>query len=435
MNALALTFLAVNVLLLLLLPRRWAPLPFLIGACYMTMGQVIEVGPFHFSVIRMLVAAGLVRVLMRGERFVGRLNAMDWLIIAWGGWMLISSVFHKDPTDALILRLGLVYNACGIYFLLRVFCRSIDDVVGLCRITAILLVPLALEMLYETMTGHDLFSILGRVPASPVVREGRIRAQGPFAHSILAGSIGAVSLPFAIALWRRYKREAVIGIAACSIMIFASASSGPILSAIASLGALFMWHYRNQMRLFRWLAVLGYIVLGFIMTDPAYFIIARIGVVGGSTGWHRARLIQSAFEHLSEWWKGGTDYTRHWMATGVSWSPDHTDITNYYLRMGVWGGLPLMLIFIFVLARGFSFVGQMMRYDTDMARESRFMIWAFGASLFSLACTFISVSFFDQSFVFLYLTLAVIGSSWSMMNAAYSEEATSVIYQPHLITK
>ena len=42
------------------------------------------------------------------------------------------------------------------------------------------------------------------------------------------------------------------------------------------------------------------------------------------------------------------------------------------------------------------------------------MVWALGASLFANAATMISVSYFDQSFVFLYLKLAAIGSLKSL---------------------
>jgi len=164
------------------------------------------------------------------------------------------------------------------------------------------------------------------------------------------------------------------------------------------------------MRFVRWMMIAGYIALDLVMKDPAYFIMARVDFVGGSTGWYRARLIQSAIEHLPEWWLGGTDYTRHWMPSGVSWSPQHTDITNHYLQSGVIGGLPLMLLFIAVLAKGFSFVGQTIRQTPDLSLQSRIICWALGSSLFAHATTFVSVSYFDQSFVFIYLTLAAIGS-------------------------
>jgi hypothetical protein len=333
-------------------------------------------------------------------------------MLAWAVWALVSSIFHKDPSAALVFRLGLVYNACGIYFLIRVFCQSLDDVVGLCRIMVILLIPVAVAMLMEHVTNHNLFSVLGGISGIPDIRSGRVRAQGPFGHSILAGTVGAVSLPLMISLWQQRRKSAIVGIVACVTMILTSVSSGPILSAIAALGALWMWRYRYRMRFVRWLAVLGYIGLDLVMKAPAYYLIARIDLVGGSTSWHRSRLIESAFEHLSEWWLAGTDFTRHW-AGAPGYGADQTDITNHYLYMGVIGGLPLMLLFIAILAKGFSFVGQMQRVPADLGPEFRFIVWALGASLFGHAAAFISVSYFDQSFVFLYLTLAAIGSARS----------------------
>lgn len=378
----------------------------------MTLGQGIELGPLHFPFLRMLLAVGFVRVILRGER-MGRMNSLDRLMVVWAVWTLLSSVFHNKPADALVYRLGFVYNACGIYFLLRIFCRSLEDVMTLCRITAVLLIPLSLLVIPERVTGHNLFAALGGVPAISELREGRFRAQGPFAHSILAGTVGAVCLPLMIALWQKQRKTAVAGIVACCSLVFASASSGPIMSVLAAVGALLMWHWRQKMRLIRWSAVLGYIGLDLVMKAPAYYVLSHIDLTGSSTSWHRARLIESAIEFLPEWWLSGTDYTRHWMPTGVPWSSDHTDITNHYLRMGVLGGLPLMFLFIAVLAKGFSYVGQSIQKMSQYPPESRFTVWILGAMLFAHAVTFISVSYYDQSLVFIYLTLAAIGSIWS----------------------
>jgi hypothetical protein len=378
----------------------------------MSLGEGTEIGPFSFSILRILIAAGLARVIIRRERISGGLNVLDWLMMVWAGWVLASSIFHHDPSAALVFRLGFVYNAFGIYFLLRVFCQSLDDVVGLCRVTAILLIPLAVEMLYEQLTGNNLFSGLGGVKETLSIRMGRSRAQGPFGHSILAGTVGAVSLPLMIGLWQFRRKMAAAGIMACFVMVFTSLSSGPIMSALAAIGALLMWYYRHKMRLLRWFAVFGYIALDMVMEAKAYYIISRINPAGGG-GWHRARLIESAFKHLNEWWLAGTDYTRHWMPTGVPWTPDHTDITNHYLKMGVIGGLPLMILYIAILAKGFSFVGQILRSPVSLPPKSQFLIWALGASLFAHTVTMIAVSYFDQSFIFMYLTIAAIGSAWS----------------------
>ena len=100
------------------------------------------------------------------------------------------------------------------------------------------------------------------------------------------------------------------------------------------------------------------------------------------------------------------------MATrSVNWDDNKADITNHYLSMGVTGGLPLMLLFIATISKGFAFVGRAMRDEVDLSPRHRFMVWALGSSLFAHTATCISVSYFDQSFVFLYLTLAAIGSA------------------------
>jgi hypothetical protein len=241
-----------------------------------------------------------------------------------------------------------------------------------------------------------------------------VRAQGPFGHSILAGTVGAVCLPLFIAIWRKYRKAAITGLAACLLIIYACASSGPILSALAAISGLVMWHYRQYMRHVRWLAVFGYIGLAVVMKTPPYYLLERLDLVGGSTGWHRAHLIESAINHLKEWWLAGTDFTRHWMPTGVSWSPNHTDITNYYIHVGVWGGIPALLLLIATLTIAFSYVGRILQKQVPLyPHESRFMIWALGSSLFAHTVTCIAISYFDQSSLFLYMTLAMIGSAWS----------------------
>lgn len=381
----------------------------------MSMGVGIELGPFHLMSIRLLVVVGILRVIIRGERLSGGMNILDRLMIVWAAWALMSSVFHDNSPGVLVNRLGLVFNACGIYFLLRVFCQSRRDVITLCRLTAIILVPLAIELLLEMVTAYNPFSVFGAVSEAPEIRQGRVRAQGPFAHSILTGTVGAVCLPLMVCLWHHHRKTAVAGMVACIAIVVLSASSGPIMTAAAAIGALLMWRWRDQMRLFRWLAALGYVGLDAVMNAPAYYIIARIDLTGSSTSWHRAALIEAAITHLSEWWFAGTDVTRHWMPYGVVWNENHIDITNYYLRMGVDGGLPLMLLFIAQLAIGFHLVGRALKELPEVSFRSRFMFWALGASLFAHSAACISVSYFDQSVVFIYLTLAAIGSASSGM--------------------
>jgi hypothetical protein len=413
MTGFATFFLVVNAVALLALPRRWAPLPLLVGACYMTLGQGILVGPFHFPVIRLLMLVGFIRVLSRKERLVGRLSGLDWVMLAWAAWALLSSAF----VQSFVGQLGMAYNTLGIYFLIRVLCRDLDDIVHLVKIIAVVLVPVALEMLNEQLTGHNFFAAFGgSVPESVVVRGERLRAQGPFAHAILAGTVGAACLPLMVGIWRLHPRFAKIGLLACLLMVFASASSGPLISVILGAFALLLWRWRRFTRQMRIAAVVGYILLDLIMKAPAYFLIARIDLTGSSTGDHRAELIRQAILHLGEWWFAGTNYTRHWMAYGVSWSEDHCDITNQYIFYGVSGGLILMISFIAALWTAFSYIGGYLRMPIGDNISGQRFAWALGSALFAQAGSCISVYYFDQSFTFLFLNLAVIGSLYSSMS-------------------
>jgi hypothetical protein len=378
----------------------------------MTVAQRIEIGPFTLHVVRLLIAVGALRIIIRGEHLAGGLNGLDRIILAFGVWTVFSSVFHKttDEGNPLIFRLGLVYNVLGIYFIFRHLVQNLLDVENLIKAIACVLLLVAVEMIQEHFTKSNLFSIFGGVPEMAWIRDGKLRSQGPFSHPILAGSVGAVCLPLMIGLYRLNKRASFVGTIACVGMVFASSSSGPLMSLMVSIFALILWRWRYFTGQMRIAIVVAYMILSLIMTDPAYYIIARIDLTGSSTGWHRAKLIEMGIAHLNEWWLGGTDYTRHWMPTGVSWSQDHTDITNYYLKMGVIGGLPLMGLLIAALSFGFQYIGQSLRLSQQEPWEQRFMIWSVGAALLSHVATCISVSYFDQSYIFLFVNLALIGS-------------------------
>ena len=323
MNAIAFAFLLVNAVALFALPRRWAALPLLAGACYMTAAQSINIGPLNFTVLRLLLLIGAVRAVVRQERIPGGIIGLDKIVLAWGAVLLWSSFFHAPFKDALVFRLGAVYNVLGFYFLVRIFCRDIEDAKQLIKITAFILVPVALEMINEKLTGRNLFAVFGGVPEAVQVRDGKLRAQGPFGHAILAGSVGAMCIPLMIGIWRQHARAAKIGILACLAIVIASKSSGPLMSTAVGVFALALWRWRHLTRQMQIAAVIGYIVIDLIASRPAYYaILNRIDLTGSSTGWHRAELIKQAFAHFGDWWFAGTDYTRNWMPYGVSSSPD-----------------------------------------------------------------------------------------------------------------
>jgi hypothetical protein len=408
MNALGILFTLVTSTLLLRLPRNWAALPLLLGATYITRFQQIEIGPLHFPVVRVLVMVGLLRATMKGEHMSGGVNSLDRAMGLWSIWNVCSIAFHQS--DVLIGRLGDLYDFVGAYYLFRVFVRGTKDVQKVFKIVCMVLAPLAVTMLVEKFQGTNPLGWIGFGPVEVQTMQGHFRAQGAFGHPILAGVVGAVCVPMALCLYRRNRRLALIGLAASLAIVFASGSSGPIMTAFAALLALALWTTRSQLRAIRWLALCVVIALSFLMNDPVYYLMGRIDITGGSTGYFRARLVQSGIEHLSEWWFAGTDHTRHWMASGITADSNHTDMTNYYLQMGVWGGLPLLALFVWILVTAFIRIGKALRANVSAPISQQFLIWSLGAILFGHATTFWSISYFDQTRVYLCLVLACIGS-------------------------
>ena len=160
------------------------------------------------------------------------------------------------------------------------------------------------------------------------------------------------------------------------------------------------------------------------MEKPPYYLISRIDISGGSTGWHRAFLIEQTFAYFSEWWLFGTDETRHWMPSqGIANDPHHTDITNYYIGFGVSGGFLAMILVLWMLVKAFAWVSRI--YDLSVARkvDSGFMIWCFGSCLFSHAVTGLSVAYFDQSMLYFWLSIAAISSIYSISNLYVDPES------------
>jgi len=146
------------------------------------------------------------------------------------------------------------------------------------------------------------------------------------------------------------------------------------------------------------------------MKAPIWFILARLDIHAGSTGWHRAQLIDTAIGHFNEWWLFGTHYTVHWMPYALSSNPDMIDITNQYLKFGVQGGIISMALFILVIIRSFKGIGEALDAIPPKHGKEKFFVWCLGVTLFGYVIQFFSISYFDQSVIFIYMLLAIISN-------------------------
>lgn len=408
MNAFGLSFLVVGTVLTLSVPRRWVALPLLMSVCYMPDSQVIELAGANFTVPRLIIAAALMRILLRGERIGGGWQAVDTAVLAWAVTLAVTTVAHLE--DTWMWRFGMLWTELGAYLVLRFAMHGADEVRDLLRTLLLVALPLAALMLVEKLTGTNPFAFLGAANALALVRDGQLRASGPFAHPILAGGAGTALIGFAIAIWASDRRRAILGVIAGAALVFASASSGPILVVLFIVLGNLAWLVRRQMWAVRTAAIVALAGLAAFMQAPIYFLLARVDVLGSSEGWFRAQLIDSAFDHLSEWWLAGTDYTRHWMGTGIMANARHTDMTNHILTMGVLGGLPLVFLFLTVLYVSYRSVGLALGRMDQAPRGSQWLVWALGALLFGFTMEFLSITLFDQTVIFFWLTIASIAA-------------------------
>lgn len=424
MGIIGILFFIVVAVALLSVRREYAPIPLLVGCCYMTIGQGLEIGPISMPIYRMLLLVGFIRAAARGERLVGELNGVDKLVISLMAWLLFASIFHEQrPGSGLVYMLGRVFNIALVYFLVRTWCGSVADIVNVIAAVALVLAPVALAMVYEQVGGKNLFAFLGGIPEAVVERDGRLRAQGPFRHPILAGTVGAASFPMMIGIWNTNRRAAMIGAAACLAMVVTSSSSGPLASLIAGSGMLAAWKLRHLARHAVWVGVLGYVFIEVVSTRPAYHVVVtRLDFTGSSTAYYRARLIDTTIAHFSEWWAIGTDYTRHWIPEGIgSVVADgrHMDITNYYIGFGVGAGLLAVILVLAIVAK--CLVGLVRQINEDRGdgdTSEQFMIWCVGASLFTHATSALSIAYFDQSQTFFWLSIAAVSSLLSVRDVS-----------------
>lgn len=393
----------------LVLPRRYAFVPPFIATCYITQGQVLDIAGANFTALRLVFLFSFIRVLLRKELQQIEFILMDKIFILWVSSATVIYIILWQTQSAFIYKMGVAYDAILIYFFFRSVFRDLEDVKRAIPIMAVLIVPLAILMLYERFGLKNVFSYFGGVPDTPIFDRVRTRAEGAFRHPILAGSVASCLFPMFMGMWFFNKKKSVLGLMAAGAMIIAANSSGPVMSVIFAIFAMAIWPMHAHMRIIRWGIAASLVALHFVMTAPVWYIIARLSLITGGTGWHRSYLIDRAICYFDDWWLLGTKETSHWMPTKLI-IYDAADITNFFIAQGVRGGLLTLILFIALFVFAFSNIGKTIKNTDKSEFISLIFVWSIGASLFAHMVSFISVSYFDQSIVFFYLTLALIGA-------------------------
>lgn len=435
-NPAVLLLILVAGVLMCVLPRRNAIVPFLVASILIPMDQVLLIGPMHFQMLRLLVLFGAVRIFKDRNKsqykiFSGGLNKIDLSVILLTVFTALNGILLFKESGAVIFQLGNLYTVFGIYFLLRFLIRDDDDIVCMIRTLACIAAFVAVIMAWEIKTGHNpYYAMLGGANSSSYAdlmqRDDRFRAMGCFGHPILAGTFGAILVPLFVLLWRRGKKDrvvAAVGIVSSTIIVLTSNSSTPVLAYAGGVFAIFLWPIRRWMRVVRWSIVFLVVSLHMVMKAPVWHLISRIDISGGSSGYHRYMLIDQCIRHFSDWWLIGVKSTYDW-----GW--DMWDTANQYVSTCDASGLLPFLLFLATIVYGFKYLGKARKVVRD--KKKQLFLWAMGACLFANVVSFVGISYWDQTEVVWYGLLAAISAA-ALVRRQQESHDVAIVDSPNVV--
>lgn len=408
LHPVVLVALLIAVALICFLPRKYVILPVLVMTFLIPLGQEILVGGLHFFVSRIIILTVALRILVSmfsspEGAFGNRLGTLDIVFLLWAFFRaLAGAMVFSFTTGPMVYQAGFLLDAVGGFFVLRYLIRDDEDIFRALRAFAAIAIIIGGCMLFEKVSQINLFGVLGGVRAAPEIRGGSVRSQGPFQHELLAGTFGATLLPLFFLLWKSGKSKllGIFALLAATVMVVTSASSTPVMAYGAALIGICAWPFRRVMRPIRWGIVAALVGLNMVMKAPVWFIIQHIDIVGGSSGYHRARLVNDFITHFRDWWLMGT-------TENSRWGFNMWDLCNQYVAEGQLGGLATFICFMALICICFSKVGRARR-TVEGERDKEWYFWLLGSALFSHIIAFFGISYFDQTRFSWFVLLTII---------------------------
>lgn len=395
-----------STLLMWVLPRRYVVVPFLLTIFLTPFGQQIYIAGLHIFTSRLLILGGLFRVgaakkFSKTDIASGGFTSIDKVFILWALFRAAATFLEFLDKASLINQSAFLIDSLGGYFLLRFLIRDQEDISLVIKTFAFVAVVLASCMVNERVHNLNVFGYIGG-RLNPFYRDGAIRSQGTFSGPIEAGAFGATVLClFGWLLWSGTSR--FIGLAAMIasvVMVATSASSTPMLAFGGSILAMLFWPLRRNMRTIRWGLVILLVSLHLTMKAPVWMLINHVDLIAGSSGYHRAMIIDRCIRHFSDWWLIGVKSSKDW-----GW--DMWDQANQFVADAENGGLATLVCLILILSRCFGRLGTARRLlSGKLSKELLF--WLLGGALFSYVVAFFGLSFTDQLVISWFALLAMI---------------------------
>ncbi len=405
----AVAFLALMIVLIFALPRKYACWPMFAIASFIPQAQRFSVASLDFTFFRIITCFALLRIVVRGEFQRFKWNGLDSAVIGFMVIRLLWSVLKltkggNSVTSPLSLC-GDALDMWGMYFSFRMFVRDMDDLKGATYGLIFISIPVAVLMIVEYTTLRNPFAFMSGNPEVTRSREGTFRCMGAYSHPILTGCFWAVLLPYMGAFIKQRGRITylpLIGILSAAIIIVLSGSSSPIAAAGLAFFGGCAYLIRKRMRLIRWGTFIIVVGTQLMANSPIWKVFARVQILGGSTGYYRFKLIDQFIQHWKEWILFGS-------AKGTStWAVPMFDIVNYYVALGLAGGICFVGAMIWMIVAAYRNCSVAIR-TAKGSTELELIAWATGVAIFAHMMTFLAVTYFGQIIMAWFFSLAVTG--------------------------
>jgi len=381
LHPLVAVWMLIAIVLIFVLPRNKAIVPFFLAFFTIPMPQVLVVGNVHLTMQQILILTVLVRMaVFRARpgsvgRFAGGFNILDRLVVLWSLVMAIAfCIQFFTESQAWIRDMATLLESLGGYLAARFLIPDRDAACRMIKALAFIFLFEGACMISEQFTLRNVFEFAGG--NWPSLRNGHVRSEGPIG-GLYGATIASVLLPLFLWLWRE-KRSLIVaclGFAGATAMAFTSHASTTWMAYGASLLGLAFWSLRKQMRLIRWGIVFTLVGLHLVMHGPVWSLIEKIDVTGGSSNYQRYMLIDNCIRHFTDWFLLG--YTQYF-----DWGFGMWDLCNQFVAVALGGGLLGLVLFISIYSRGFGAIGDARKQADGNPREELFL-WCLGSALFA----------------------------------------------------
>jgi hypothetical protein len=411
------------ILLILCLPRKYVIAPLLLAIFTIPLGQVLVLGGAHFTMARILVVAGALRLMIsrrsfEGGVFAGGFNKIDCVFLLWAVCFWAAFSLQWLEVQAFVKSAANFVDAAGGYVVMRAFIRDREDVKRTIKVFACLCLILGICMVVEQVRHANPFGAYGGISSLPAERNGKVRSQAAFDVYLTAGAFGATLIPLFVWVWSegRSRFMAAVGIIGATVMTVTTNSSTPEMAYAVGILGLCLWPARRQMRIFRWTIVCVLLGLHLTMKAPVWALIGRLDLTGSSTSYDRFLLVDNCIRHFSDWWLVGYRYYDQW-------GPDMWDLSNQYVAYALRGGLVTLVLSLFVISRSFGRLGDA-RKLVEGTRSQEWLLWCLGSAIAAHLAAYFGVNYFDQMQFAWYALLALISAATAdVMNTAVTRSA------------